>query len=182
MEEQKQETLKTPNALAFKSALAYATYFLVLIYIFKMAGIDQNNPDSSAADKLVYSVASYLPFILAVVYVQTNYKQELGGYISFKTVFSAGFKVAAYAGLFIAVVLMLYYKVLDPAAYERLIDTARAAAEGDPQKLKGVEMMQSYMIFFIGFGAAITYTIMGLITSLIGAAILKKEAPAHYEG
>lgn len=177
MEEKTVVAVKTPNALAFKSAVAYAVYFLVLIYIFKLAGIDQNDPNSSVAEKMVSSIASYLPFILAIVYVQTNFKKEIGGFISFKGAFSAGFKVAAYAGLFIAIVLMLYYKVLDPTAFERLMDSAREAAGGDETKLKGVEMMKSYMIFFIGFGAAITYTLLGLVTSLIGAAVIKKEQP-----
>jgi len=176
------EAPKTPNALAFKSALVYSIYFLALIYIFKLAGIDQNDPNSPTAEKMVCSMASYLPFILAIVYVQTNFKKELGGFISFRSAFSAGFKVAAYAGLFIAVLLMLYYKVLDPKAFERLMDTAREAAAGDADKLKGVEMMKSYMVFFIGFGAAITYTLLGLVTSLIGAAVIKKEKPLHYEG
>lgn len=180
MEEQTIKTVKTPNALAFKSSLAYAVYFLVLIYIFKLAGIDQNDPDSSVAEKMISSVASYLPFILAVVYVQTNFKKELGGFISFKTAFSAGFRVAAYSGLFIAIVLMLYYKALDPTAFEQLMDNAREAAAGDENKLKGVEMMKSYMVFFIGFGAAITYTLLGLIASLIGAAVIKKEKPVQY--
>jgi len=179
MQEETVVKVNTPNALAFKSALAYSIYFLVLIYIFKMAGIDQNNPNSSTAEKLVSSVASYLPFILAIVFVQTNYKKELGGFISFKTAFSAGFKVAAYAGLFIAIVLMLYYKVLDPTAFERLIDNARDAANGDETKLKGVEMMKSYMVFFIGFGAAITYTLLGLIASIIGALVIKNETPVR---
>ena len=175
------ETNKTPNALAFKSALVYTIYFLALIYVFKLAGVDQNDPNSSTAEKFLSSLASYLPFILAIIYVQTNFKQELGGFISFKRAFSAGFRVAAYAGLFIAVVLMLYYKVLDPAAFERLIDAAREAAGDDETKLKGVEMMKSYMIFFIGFGAAITYTLLGLIASLIGAAVIKREAPVQYD-
>jgi hypothetical protein len=181
MEEKTVETVKTPNALAFKSALAYAIYFLALIYIFKLAGIDQNDPNSSTTEKMVSSIASYLPFILAIVYVQTNFKNELGGFISFRTAFSAGFKVAAYAGLFIALVLMLYYKVLDPAAFERLMDSAREAAGDDETKLKGVEMMKSYMVLFIGFGAAITYTLLGLVTSLIGAAVIKNEKPLHYD-
>ncbi|TCC98847.1 DUF4199 domain-containing protein [Pedobacter hiemivivus] len=182
MEEKTVEAVKTPNAMAFKSALVYAIYFLALIYVFKFAGIDQNDPNSSMAEKLVGSLASYLPFILAIVYVQTNYKKALNDFISFKTAFSAGFKVAAYAGLFIAIVLMVYYKVLDPTAFERLIDAAREAAAGDATQLKGVEMMKSYMVFFIGFGAAITYTLLGLVTSLIGAAVIKKEVPLHFEG
>jgi hypothetical protein len=179
MQEETVVTVQTPNALAFKSALVYSIYFLALIYIFKVAGIDQNNPNSSVAERAVSSIASYLPFILAIVFVQINYKKSLGGFISFKAAFSAGFKVAAYAGLFIAIVLMLYYKVLDPAAFERLIDNAREAANGDETKLKGVEMMKSYMVFFIGFGAAITYTLLGLVASIIGALVIKNEVPVR---
>ena len=41
--------------------------------------------------------------------------------------------------------------------------------------------MRPYMVFFIGFGAAITYTLLGLVVSLIGAAILKNEKPLFIE-
>ena len=85
----------SPNKLAFKSALTYTVYFLVLIYVFKMLGIDQNNPNMSTVEKIVSSTLSYVPFILAILYVQTNFKKELGGYITFGKAFSSGFKVAA---------------------------------------------------------------------------------------
>lgn len=168
-----------PNMLAFKSAVAYAVYFLVLIYVFKFLGIDQNSPTITTAEKIISSALSYIPFILAVVYVQTNYRTELGGYISFGKAFSAGFKVAAYTGLFLAVILILYYVLLDKEALQKLIDAARQAAGDDEAKLKGVEMMKSYMVYFIGFGAAIMYTFFGLVVSLVGAAAVKKERPLY---
>src|SRR5690349_5938853 len=175
------EPKKNPNMLAFKSAIAYSVYFLVLMFVMKWLGVDQNNPNTTVAEKIIYSLASYIPFIMAVVFVQTTYKKELGGYISFGKAFSSGFKVAAYAGLFIAVFTILYYKVLDTNAFNQLMDSAKAAAGDDENKVKGVEMMRPYMIFFIGFGVAVSYTIYGLIISLIGAAVVKKEQPLYEE-
>jgi len=181
MEELVVESKKSPNKLAFKSAIAYSVYFLVLMFVMKWMGVDQNSPNTTFAEKVVYSLASYIPFIMAVVFVQTTYKKELGGYISFGKAFSSGFKVAAYAGLFIAVFTILYYKVLDRNAFDQLMDSAVAAAGDDENKVKGVEMMRPYMIFFIGFGVAVSYTIYGLIISLIGAAVVKKEQPLYEE-
>jgi len=175
------EVEKKPNLLAFKSALSYAVYFLLLIFVFKWLGINQNDPNLPIGEKIISSVASYIPFILAIVFVQTTFKKELGGYISFGKAFSTGFKVAAYAGLFISLALILYYKVLDRSALDEIMDTAVKAVGDDENKIKGVEMMRPYMVFFIGFGAAITYTLLGLVVSLIGAAILKNEKPLFIE-
>jgi len=177
MEQQLVEMEKKPNILAFKAAAAYAVYFLILIYIFKLLGINTNDPNISVAEKIVSSALSYIPFILAIVYVQYTHRLELGGYITFGRAFSAGFKVAAYTGLFVAVLLIIYYKVLDTNAFRELMDMALEAAGDDENQIKGVEMMRSYMVFFIGFGAAITYTLFGLVISLIGAAVLKKIKP-----
>ncbi|MBG6236311.1 hypothetical protein IWX76_002892 [Pedobacter sp. CAN_A7] len=177
MEQQLVEMEKKPNMLAFKAAAAYAVYFLVLIYVFKWLGINTSDPNLSMAEKIVSSALSYIPFILAIIYVQYTHRLELGGYITFGRAFSAGFKVAAYTGLFIAVILILYYKVLDTPAFVLLMDNALEAAGDDENQIKGVEMMRSYMVFFIGFGAAITYTFFGLVISLIGASVLKKVKP-----
>jgi hypothetical protein len=166
-----------PNMMAFKAAITYSVYFLVLVYLFKWIGIDNNDPNMPIAEKVISFVASYVPFILAILYVQTTFKKDLGGYITLGKAFSAGFKVAAYTGLFLAILLIFYYKVLDQSAYVAIMDTAVKTAGDDPNKVKGVEMMRPYMIFFIGFGAAISYTFFGLIISLIGAAVLKKERP-----
>jgi len=168
------------NMLAFKAALIYCGYFLVLLYLFKWLGIDQTDQNAPGVEKGVAFIASWAPFILAIVYVQTTFKKMRGGFISFGKAFSSGFKVAAYTGLFLALLMILYYKVLDQEAFRHIIDLALRNAGDDENKRKGVEMMQPYMVLFIGFGTAITYTFFGLIISLITAAIFKKEQPLYF--
>jgi hypothetical protein len=169
-----------PNMLAFKAALTYSIYFLVLLFLFNWMGINQGDPNAPFAEKAIAFLASWAPFILAIIYVQTTYKKELGGFISFGKAFSAGFKVAAYTGLFLALLMILYYKVLDKEAFQKLIDSALKTAGDDENKRKGIEMMQPYMTFFIAFGAAVSYTFFGLVISLINAAIIKKEQPLFF--
>jgi hypothetical protein len=76
--------------------------------------------------------------------------------------------------------MILYYKVLDKEAFQKLIDSALKTAGDDENKRKGIEMMQPYMTFFIAFGAAVSYTFFGLVISLINAAIIKKEQPLFF--
>jgi hypothetical protein len=181
MQQQLAEMEKKPNILAFKAAGAYSLYFLALMFIFKAIGIDTNNPELPMGEKIVTSALSYIPFILAIVFVQLTHKKELGGYITFGRAFSAGFKVAAYSGLFIAVLMILYYKVLDAKSYNELMDTAIEAAGDDENQIRGVEMMRPYMVFFIGFGAAVVYTFFGMIVSLVGASVIKKVRTDYEE-
>lgn len=168
------------NMLAFKAALCYGIYFLVLLFLFDWMGINTGDPNTSIAEKAITFIASWGPFVLAILYVQTTFKKELGGYITFGKAFSTGFRVAAYSGLVLAILMILYYKVLSPGSYQKIIDVALRGAGDDENKRKGIEMMRPYMIAFIGFGAAISYTFFGLLISLVGAAIVKKEQPFGY--
>lgn len=170
------ELEKKPNKLAFQAAIAFALYFFVLIFVFKFLNISPANTHLSTASKVISQLLSYVPFFLAIVYVQSNHKKELGDYMTFNRGFSAGFKVAAYAGLLLFLVQVIYYFV-DKSATDELLAAAIEQADGDEQKVKGVEMMRPYMGLFVGFGTAMTYTIIGLVASLIGAAVFKKERP-----
>jgi len=181
MQQQLVEMEKKPNLLAFKAAGAYSLYFLALMFIFKAIGIDTNNPELPLGEKIVSSALTYIPFILAVVFVQITHKKELGNYITFGRAFSAGFKVAAYSGLFIGLLTILYYKVLDTKSFEHVMDIAMENAGDDEQKIQGVEMMRPYMVYFIGFGAAVVMTFFGLIVSLVGASVMKKVRPLDEE-
>ncbi len=177
MEQQLKELEIKPNKLAFQVAVAFSLYTLALIYIFKLLGIDNQQENMNIATRIISSVLSYVPFVLAVVYTQTKHRTDLGGYMSFGRGFSAGFRVGTNAGLFIAVLLVLYYMVLDPAALDHILEIAADKAGGDEKALRGVRMMKPYMPIFIAFGAAMTYTIFGIVVSLVGAAVFKKEKP-----
>ena len=165
---------KSPNSLALKASVAYAVFFLALIYIFKAMGMDSNNPNAPVAEKIITTLVSYVPFILAIIWVQTNFRTELGGFISYGRAFSSGFRTAVYAGSLIALVMILYLK-LDPTALEEIMEASRQNAGDDENALKGIEMMRPYMVYMIGFGSAVSFTFLGLLVSLISAAFVKKE-------
>ncbi len=173
-EQQVVEVKKSSNSLATKAAISYAAFFLALIYIFKLLGIDNNDPNMPIAEKIIYSIVTYTPYILAIIWVQTTFKKELGGFITFGKAFTAGFRVAAYTGPLLAIIMIVYFK-LDTVAFNQIMDSSLAKAGDDENAIKGVEMMRPYMVFMIGFGAAISYTFFGLIVSLISAAFIKKE-------
>jgi hypothetical protein len=175
MEQQILQEEKKPNALAFKVAISFAVYSILLIYLLKLLGIDSTNPDLPIAEKIIAMFLSYGVFFMSIIYTQITHKKELGGYITYGRAFSTGFKVAAYAGLFVGLLFILYYKVLDQTALDKIADAAIEKANGNEQQIKGIEMMRGYMWIFTAFGAAIAYTLLGLIISLISAGILKKD-------
>lgn len=181
MEQQILQETKKPNALAFQVAITFSLYTFALLFIFQLMGIDSTGENTTGTQKAISMVLSYVPFIVAIYYAQDKHKKDLGGFVTYGRAFSTGFKIAAYSGLFIAILMVFYYKVIDQAAMQAVIDAAIAKAGDNEEQIKGVEMISKYMVIFIAFGAAISYTIFGLIISLITAAIVKKERPLHFE-
>ena len=175
MEQEILQEQKKPNALAFQVAIAFAFYTLALIFIMNLLGVSAQVEGTPIWQKVISFILSYGTFILAIYYAQNKHKNELGGFITFGRAFSAGFKVAAYAGLFICLLMMLYYGLIDKGALQDIIDLQIKAAGNNEQALKGVNMMSKYMIYMIAFGSAITYTLFGLVISLITAAVVKKD-------
>lgn len=173
-----QEQIK-PNALAFKVSVIFATYILVTIIVSGLLNLDMG-PTASITTKIISQALNWLPFIFAVYYVQNTHKKDLGGFITYGRAFSAGFRFSVYAGLFTAIFMFLYYQFIDAAAMDKIVDAAIANAKSD-QEAQGVEMTRPYFAILTAFGAAVMFTITGLIISLITAAILKKEKPLHYD-
>jgi len=60
---------------------------------------------------------------------------------------------------------------------EKAAETAGDTAKAE----RSVKAMAPYMPIMIGFGAAISYTIYGLIISIIGAAVNKRIAPIKFD-
>jgi len=175
MEQQILQEQKKPNALAFQVAIAFAFYTLALIFVMNLMGVSAQVEGTPIWQKVVSIILSYGTFILAIYYAQNKHKNELGGFITYGRAFSTGFKVAAYSGLFIGLLMMLYYGVIDKGALQDILDIQVKAAGDNEQALKGVEMMSKYMIYMIAFGSAITYTLLGLVISLITSAVVKKD-------
>ena len=180
MEQQLLQEQKKPNALAFQVAIIFAIYIILFTVVLRLMSINIQAENTPLSYKIIGGVLSWIPFIYAIYYVPNKHKQELGGFITYGRAFSAGFKTAAYSGLFIGIFMFLYYQFIDQAGMTEMVDTAIAKAKDDNQ-IKGIEMMRSYFTIITAFTSAIIYTISGLIISLIVAAVVKKERPLSYE-
>jgi len=181
MEQQLREEQIKPNTLAFQVAISFAIYILILTVVMRMLKIDPQGIDVPTYQIVVSSILTWGAFIFAIFFAQNQHKKELGGFVTFGRAFSTGFKVSAYAGLFIMVLLTIYYKLIDEAAIKGMMDTAIAKANGNEQQIQGIEMMEKYMAYIVPFSSAIIFALAGLIISLITGAIIKNDRPLHFE-
>jgi hypothetical protein len=165
-------TTKVQNGtkVATKWSLIYLITAIVITYACQFLNVA---PDSG------WKYLSYIPFIIFLFLAQKEYRESIGGYISFGDAFSTGFRYAVFSGLLLAVFTYLYLAILSPDVLDKSLETSRSAME--QKGMSGGQIDQALVIAkkwgpLIGaFGIAIMYAIVGAIISLIGAAIFKKE-------
>lgn len=159
-----------PTAIATKWALIYVLVSIVITYAFQLLNIDQNSP---------VKYISYVPFIAFCFLAQKEYKDQLGGFITFGQAFNPGFRYSLFGGLLLAVFIYIYLAILSPEMLTKAMEQQQTAMEAkgmsQEQIDKGLEMGQKYGAMFGAIATAISTLIFGCIVSLIGAAILKKE-------
>jgi ABC-type spermidine/putrescine transport system permease subunit II len=161
-----------PNStkIATKWAVISALTSIVLTYAIQFANIDSKSP---------VNYLSSIPFIIFLLLAQKEFKDANGGFISFNQAFSTGFRFSVFAGLIMAVFIFIYLKVLSPEVLEKAMETQRdqmhekGMSDGDIEK--AISMGKNLGPVFGAFGVAIFDALFGLVVSLIGAAVFKKE-------
>jgi hypothetical protein len=165
-----EQTASNPTKIATKWALINLAAGIIVTYAFQFLNLDQASG---------WKYISYLPFITFLFLSQKQYKDQVSGYISFGDTFSAGFRYSVFAGLLIAIFIYLYMSVLNPAMFDKALDSSQTAMQGKglstEQINKSMEMAKKWGPLFASFGAAIGYAIFGAIISLVGAMIFKRE-------
>jgi len=162
--------VQNATKVATKWALMYLVTAIVITYIIQFLNLDQTSS---------WKYISYIPFFAFLFLAQKEYRDQIGGYITFGEGFSAGFRYSIFCGLLLAIFSYLYLTILSPAVWEKAMDTTRTALEDKnmtgAQLDKTMDLMKKWGPLFGAFGAAILYAILGAVASLIGAAIFKKE-------
>lgn len=162
-----------PTAIATKWALFYLGITIVLTYAYDLLNVAADSP---------IKYISYLPFIGFCFLAQKEYKDQLGGFITFGKAFNPGFRYALFAGFLTAVFLYLYVSLLNPSAMQKIIElqSTKMEAQGQSQETidKAADFMTKYGAALFGVSTAIGTLIFGCIVALVGAAILKKERTA----
>lgn len=179
MEQQILQEQKKAGGLAFRIAISFAIYSLIFTIVLRMMNVNPQMKGTATYIVILLSLLTWLPFIFAICFAQFKDRQQLGGFIMYGRAFSTGFKVAAYAGLFVGLFLILYYLLIDPAAIDQMKEVALSNAKNE-NEVKGIEMMSKYMGYFAAFSMAVMYTLCGAIISLIAAAVFKRDRPLNY--
>jgi hypothetical protein len=163
----------TATKVATKWSLIYILTAIVITYIFEIAKLDLNSPAK---------YLGYIPFIAFLFLAQKEFKDQLGGYITFGDAFASGFRYALFSGILFAIFLYLYLTILSPEVFAKTVDAQRDAmtAKGlsSEQVDKAMDITKKYGALIGAIFTVIIYAIVGAILALIGAAIFKKERTA----
>ena len=166
------ENVKPSSAsVAIKWAVFNILTGIVVTYAFQFSGIDQSSP---------IRYVSFLPFIAFLLLAQKEYRERLGGFMTFGEGFMPGFLFAVFAGLFSAVFIYVYLGILSPHVFEASMVDAQAKMEAkgtmsSEQIETAMSISRKYGVLLAAVGTVFVTAIMGAIIALIGAAIFKKE-------
>lgn len=167
------ETIANQNNIVLKWTLISVITSIIITYVFQFANVDQNSG---------MKYLSYIPFMVYLFLAQKEYKDQLGGYITFGQAFSTGFKYAIFTGIILAIFIYLYLSLLSPQVFEKAMSDAQQKMTDQGQLSSeqidsAMQISRKYGVILGAIGSVIGSAIIGAILSLIGAAIFKHEKP-----
>ena len=165
------ETAKPSQAgIAIKWALINVITGIVITYVFQFMGTNMSSP---------VRYLSYIPFIAFLCLSQTEYRDKLSGFMTYGQGFVEGLLYGVFCGIMMAIFIYIYYGILYPQGLDQII-----AAQHDKMVAQGLssdqidtaaEMTKKYGAIFAAVAILFIIPIIGIVISLITAAIFKKE-------
>ena len=166
-----ESTAPTPSKVAIKWALIYFVVSVILTFALQFLNIEATSP---------VQYVKYLFFIGFLFLGQKEFKDQLGGFITFGQAFVEGLLFSVFLGIMVAVFTFIYIQYLNP----HFLDQAMAAQQekmsqqgnlSSEQIDNAMVIARKYGAVFGAVGVLFMSPILGAIISLIGAAIFKKE-------
>ena len=165
--------MEKPSAvkIAIKWTLIYFVTSVIITYLFQFLNVDQSSPAK---------YLSYIPFIAFLLLAQKEYRDLLGGYLTFGEGFITGLWYGVFAGVLMAVFIYVYLGILSPQILDQSIDASmqklREQGTMSADQIDNATVMaKKYGALFGAIGILFVLPIFGVIISLIGASIFKKE-------
>jgi len=125
---------------------------------------------------------SYLQYVIligGIIWSCISYAKQMNGNVTFGNVFSHGFKTTAVVAALLAVYTFIAVKFLFPDMVDKALEIAKKDMESknltDEQMQTGLDMARKFFVPFAIGGILIVFAIIGCISSLIGAAVAKKN-------
>src|ERR1700748_85790 len=107
-----------PTKIATKWALINLFAQIVVTYGIQLLNMDMNSP---------IKYLGYVIMIACLLMTQKEFRDELGGFMTFGEGFSAGFRFSVFSGLLLAVFIYLYLAILSPDVFEKSLATSQTA-------------------------------------------------------
>lgn len=121
----------------------------------------------------------FLIFIAGIIWSAISYAKQMEGNVTFGNVFGHAFKVTAAITVIMVVYTVISLKFISPEQLEAGIQEARANMEAknmpDDQIDNAINLTRKFAMPFAIAGVLVMFMFVGLIASLIGAAVAKKN-------
>jgi hypothetical protein len=118
-------------------------------------------------------------FAVAIAWSCISFSKDMDGNVTFGKVFGHGFKTAAIVTIISIAAFLITYMIM-PEIKDKAMQIARTEMEKNPQMTeemidKAIGWTSKYFVMFGVLGSMFSYALIGIIASLIGAAIAKKN-------
>lgn len=125
------------------------------------------------------SSLQYIIIVGGIIWGCINYANQMNNNVTFGNVFAHGFKITAVITAIIILYTIIALKFLFPDMVNMILDKTRETlAEknmSDEQTESALSMTKKFLIPFAIGGTLVMFMIVGCISSLIGAAVAKKN-------
>ena len=134
-----------------------------------------NQMENSAIQYIQYAI-----LCIGIIWSCVSYAKQLNGNVTFGNVFAHGFKTTAVVAALLAVYTFIAVKFLFPDIVDKSLAMAKKEMEekgtlSDEQMEQALSMVRNFFVPFAIGGILVMFAIIGAISSLIGAAVAKKN-------
>lgn len=160
---------------AFKLALIFAVYIVLLQLVYKYLGIHPElNQEPNGFQKYLIYFLNYVPYFVAIYLVQKAYSKE-NAQFNYLQRFSAGFKVVGFIAIFASIAMFLYFHFFAPEVFEKMKEMSIQSAGDNEMLIRNAKKMAPYIGLFNLFGSVFGYLIMGIPLVLISALLIPNK-------
>jgi len=170
------DELDVKNASPFPTALRYGMIggllCLVIGFIQYLLGVH------SMTSLVIGALAMLFAIIFPVLAIRTHRNRDLGGYISYGRGFGTGLLTALIIGLINAIWIIILFHVIAPTGSEVTLyeDAIKESGMSEEALENAMAKTDILMTLYAAAATMVVYTVLGLIASLIAAAVLRNDA------
>jgi len=126
----------------------------------------------------VWTVISFIVFVVIVISAHKNYKDDRNGYMTFSQGFGIGFLISIISAFLTSLFTYIYFRFIDPDVFKQVLDQSIEMWEARGMENDQIEMASGFITpGFTSFMIFMVYSFGGLLISLIIPIFTQKENP-----